>query len=203
MTESQTTASNGGQTPKLLVGFDYTAHSARALDQALRFVAAWPSTRLIVLWARGAHLERRSNEPLELAEERALARLRDTVQERIATLGKAGLWIPRVEAQVMVSELPPEEAIVEHAFLEGADMVMVGTGEKDALDRLILGSVSQAVLRKAPCSVVIVREKAPEPQFAPPRQDRNTSGLGRRHTYHYESRNEQPGVTMPLVFPMG
>jgi nucleotide-binding universal stress UspA family protein len=51
----------------------------------------------------------------------------------------------------------PKKAIPEYAKQWGADLVMVGSHGRSALTRFLLGSVAQAVLRTAPCSVEIVR----------------------------------------------
>jgi len=51
----------------------------------------------------------------------------------------------------------PKKAIPEYAREWGADLIMVGSRRSSALTRFLLGSVAQAVLRTAPCSVEIVR----------------------------------------------
>ena|SRR5208337_3368942 len=51
----------------------------------------------------------------------------------------------------------PKKAVPEYAKEWSADLVMVGSRGRIALTRFLLGSVAQAVLRTAPCSVEIVR----------------------------------------------
>ena len=51
----------------------------------------------------------------------------------------------------------PRKAVVQYAKEWGADFVMVGSHGQGALSRFLLGSVAQAVLRTAPCSVEVVR----------------------------------------------
>lgn len=51
----------------------------------------------------------------------------------------------------------PKKAIPEYAREWGADLIMVGSHRSSAVSRFFLGSVAQAVLRAAPCSVEIVR----------------------------------------------
>ena len=51
----------------------------------------------------------------------------------------------------------PKKAIPEYAGQWRADLVMVGSHGQSALTRFFLGSVAQAILRTAPCSVEIVR----------------------------------------------
>ncbi len=50
----------------------------------------------------------------------------------------------------------PVEEILEVAEREHADLIVVGTGEPGLLDRLLGGSVSQGVARRAHCDVLIV-----------------------------------------------
>ena len=58
----------------------------------------------------------------------------------------------------------PRKAIAEYAKQWGADLIMVGSRRSTAVSRFLLGSVAQAVLRAAHCSVEIVR---PSPRGVP------------------------------------
>jgi nucleotide-binding universal stress UspA family protein len=49
------------------------------------------------------------------------------------------------------------DALVQLAVDVEADVIVLGTREKKGLTRLFLGSVSTAVFRKAPCSVLVAR----------------------------------------------
>jgi len=50
-------------------------------------------------------------------------------------------------------------AIVEEAHTEGADLIVMGTHGRSGLSHVLLGSVAEAVLRKAPCPVLVVQVK--------------------------------------------
>lgn len=52
----------------------------------------------------------------------------------------------------------PFEEIVKAAAGEGADMIVMGTHGRSGLNRLLLGSVAERVIRLAPCPVVTVRQ---------------------------------------------
>jgi nucleotide-binding universal stress UspA family protein len=58
-------------------------------------------------------------------------------------------------AEVVVLDRPPVEAILARA--RGAEAVVVGTRGHGALGRLVLGSVSRGVVRRAACSTLVVR----------------------------------------------
>lgn len=51
------------------------------------------------------------------------------------------------------------EEIVGAAEREGSDLIVMGSRGLSAWKRLLMGSVSQAVVQHAPCSVAIVRPK--------------------------------------------
>jgi nucleotide-binding universal stress UspA family protein len=52
---------------------------------------------------------------------------------------------------------PPRQVIVEEAENWGADLIVMGSRGLGAWNRLLLGSVSSAVVHHAKCSVEIVR----------------------------------------------
>src|SRR5262245_17623216 len=59
------------------------------------------------------------------------------------------------DADVVVVDRPPVEAILAQA--RGADAIVVGTRGHGLLGRLVLGSVSRGVVRRATCSTLVVR----------------------------------------------
>ena len=63
----------------------------------------------------------------------------------------------RVESQVM--EDHPVDMILRAAEETHSDMIVMGTHGRTALARLLLGSVAESVLRKAPCPVLTVRTR--------------------------------------------
>ena len=52
----------------------------------------------------------------------------------------------------------PFEEIVKIAGEERVDMIVMGTHGRSGLDRLLLGSVAERVIRLAPCPVLTVRQ---------------------------------------------
>lgn len=56
---------------------------------------------------------------------------------------------------------PPRQVIVEEAESWGADLILMGSRGLGAWNRLLLGSVSSAVVHHAKCSVEIVRMPKP------------------------------------------
>lgn len=61
----------------------------------------------------------------------------------------------RVESQVMEGD--PVDMILRAAEETNSDVIVMGTHGRTALARLLLGSVAEAVLRKAPCPVLTAK----------------------------------------------
>ncbi len=53
----------------------------------------------------------------------------------------------------------PEQAIVEEAENWGADLIVVGSHGYGFWERMFIGSVSNAIVHHAPCSVLVVRKQ--------------------------------------------
>lgn len=62
-----------------------------------------------------------------------------------------------VEATFLVWTGEPGQGIVSAAEAEGADLVVVGTRALDRAGRFLLGSVSDYVVNRSPCPVLICR----------------------------------------------
>lgn len=80
------------------------------------------------------------------AEETLAARVTAAKQRRITAR-----WLLRVGA--------PFEQIVAAAGDEKADMLVIGTHGRSGLNRLLMGSVAERVVRVAPCPVLTVRPR--------------------------------------------
>jgi nucleotide-binding universal stress UspA family protein len=79
-------------------------------------------------------------------------------------LGRLMKRLPQdVAAERDVLDGIPSQRIVEAAREWVADLVIVGDHNRHILSRFVLGSVSDAVVRHAPCSVLVVREEDQPP----------------------------------------
>lgn len=67
-----------------------------------------------------------------------------------------------VTPKVVVTPLPPEEAIVDLAAEEGADLIVMATLSQSAVGRFLLGSVEDKVRRRSPVPVLFVRPSLAE-----------------------------------------
>ena len=72
--------------------------------------------------------------------------------ERFRTLGFA--------AEGCYRKGDPESAILDYAKEWGADLIVVGSHDRSRMERLLLGSVSESVVKHAPCSVLVLKHRA-------------------------------------------
>jgi len=82
---------------------------------------------------------------LDAEVERATAAVREIADRHAA------------EAEPMVRTGPPADTILEVAAQLPAELIVVGTHGRSGLRRLTLGSVAESVVRRATCSVLVVR----------------------------------------------
>ncbi len=62
-----------------------------------------------------------------------------------------------IKHQVLLKVGVPAEELVEVASREKADIILLGSRGLSGVDRFLLGSTSERVVRHAPCSVLVVR----------------------------------------------
>ena len=77
----------------------------------------------------------------------------------------------------------PADTIAEYAKAQKIDLIVMGTHSRSGLERLLVGSVAEHVIRTAPCPVLTVRH--PEHEFIVPD---STEKAG-----HHDSLEDHPG----------
>lgn len=132
---------------KVLVAIDDSGASQYVIAEAL--TRPWPTGAVLCvqcvldMWTL--------DEVPELVEE-AKHQVKSLVAAAACELTRSGYEVvSEIQAGV------PKKGIVEYAKKWGADLIMVGSHRSSAVARFFVGSVAQAVLRAAPCSVEIVR----------------------------------------------
>jgi nucleotide-binding universal stress UspA family protein len=97
----------------------------------------------------------------------------EALMERLNSMGPIP---PSVEVERYVIEGIATEEIVHFAKDHHCDLIVMGTLGRTGLGRLIMGSVAERVVRKAPCDVLTV--KAPHAQIVPNEEEAMiTAGL--------------------------
>jgi nucleotide-binding universal stress UspA family protein len=68
---------------------------------------------------------------------------------------------PGVRVDRAIEDGDPVTEILETARETGCDLIVMGTHGRTGVGRLLLGSVAEAVLRKAPCPVLTMKASPP------------------------------------------
>ncbi len=150
-----------GTFQKVLLGVDGSTCSEDAANWLLRLPLPAESTvRLVTVIPPMDDIVRASRMvPLPLAEDPVGLdqRLRDEAQQRLESLAAPFEQTGRkVDAEVRGGH--GALGLLEAAEEWGADLIVVGAHGLSAIDRFLLGSVSEHVLRHAPCSVLVVKQ---------------------------------------------
>lgn len=96
-------------------------------------------------------------ETLEAAQQEKLKEGKELAERTAQQLRSAGF-----HAYAVTEEGEPKTAILEKAAEWTADVIFMGSHGRKGIDRFLIGSASEAVLRHAHCSVEIVRIPAVE-----------------------------------------
>jgi len=67
-----------------------------------------------------------------------------------------------IVADYVIYEGSAEECILDYATRQKADVIIMGSHGRRGLKRMILGSVAEHVIRRAPCPVLVVKENEHE-----------------------------------------
>jgi nucleotide-binding universal stress UspA family protein len=133
----------------LVVGYDGSEESKRALERAAAVGRAGASVTVVTAVSIGAHAGGRSMGALNEDEIVAARETLDAVRSSLAAQG--------IDAHAIEGEGDPADVIIEAAKERGADLIVVGTRGRNLAQRLVLGSVSTKVVHEAPCDVLVVR----------------------------------------------
>ena len=82
---------------------------------------------------------------------------------RLQAPGSAFTYEPGVDAaNVVVLRGDPAASLVQHAEHVGASAIVIGTRGRGGIKRAVLGSVSDHVIRHAPCPVIVTTHHGAE-----------------------------------------
>jgi nucleotide-binding universal stress UspA family protein len=139
---------------KILVPIDFSDHVAPVLEWAAH-LAEEHGSRVILLHAyhlpvefqqlEGAYLPDDFWTNVKSETEQALARYADEI-------GAKGIVV-----ETVAREGYPASVIEEEAERQEADLIVIGTRGLSGLKHLLLGSIAERVVQRAPCPVLTVR----------------------------------------------
>ena len=67
--------------------------------------------------------------------------------------------IPWLKVREKVDVGTPDKAIVQRAKIEGSDLIVIATHGRSGLAHILLGSVTEKVIRNAPCPVLTIHPR--------------------------------------------
>jgi nucleotide-binding universal stress UspA family protein len=134
----------------ILVAFDGSEHSRRALDTALK-IAQCSHCPIKIVYAFDKVPAILGDEETEHFIERVMNRGREILAEAAQRVQGTG-----VECSMDNAEGPAAEAILRVAQLEASDLIVIGSRGLSMLQGILLGSVSYRVLHHATVPVLVV-----------------------------------------------
>ncbi|MBC8290803.1 MAG: universal stress protein [Planctomycetes bacterium] len=143
---------------KILVPTDFSEHSARAVrygaELAAKFGAELHLLHCVeqtpILYGEGgAWISPESIVELQAAADQQLQDVPVDPSEGVTVVRKCVDGHPFVE-------------VIRYAKAEETDLIVIGTHGRGAIAHLLLGSVAEKVVRKAPCPVLTVRDQEHE-----------------------------------------
>lgn len=153
----------------IVVGMDFSELSNAAFDEAMRLAALQPHTEIHAL-----HVDSDFRSASKAAAKAAspqtagldghtttiLDRIEAACNDRIERARERESPLSNIERVVTHFRLgSAADQVVQLAVDLDADLVVVGTHGRTGLERLVLGSVANKVLRTARCPVYVVRPK--------------------------------------------
>lgn len=151
----------------IIAGCDLSQHSDNALERAIG-LALLHRAKVVLVHAQAsdAPVAEVDNALLaQLGEVSAAVRAEEAVRlaDKLAEIQSLGLT-----ASVISRIGPPDEVLASAAHDERADLMVIGTHGHSGVARFLLGGVATAILRRAPCDVLVVRGAAVRAPFEKP-----------------------------------
>lgn len=148
---------------RILIAVDGSSPSQEAIDEVAQRPWPQPSTVRVIAAVRSyvppaSEFVPTAYTPEEIMQEHE-SQAKQVVDRAAAHLRTSGLTV-----ETVVREGDPRTVIVDEAKAWGANLIVVGSHGRTRLERLLLGSVAQAVVAHAPCSVEVVRPRGTGPR---------------------------------------
>jgi nucleotide-binding universal stress UspA family protein len=145
---------------RILCPIDFSDYSRHALDHAVTIARWYGSVVKVLHVASGAIISSSPGppgfEPIVLTRP-DLGELMEDLKRFIAPAS-----VPTVTIDPIVLEGNAAGEILREASSMGADLLVMGTHGRSGFERVLLGSVTEKVLRKAACPVLTVPRRHPD-----------------------------------------
>ena len=146
------------QPKQVVVAFDFSEAADVALDRAVELACRAPNHVLHFVAAIDPD-EGFGLEPDEEVDYRYAEAVQSRLLERLGAIFAARAPEQTIEFFVHARIGEAAEEILDLAREIGADLVVIGSHGKTGFRRLLLGSTTEAVVRRARCPVIVARAK--------------------------------------------
>jgi nucleotide-binding universal stress UspA family protein len=144
----------GFQVKRIVVPTDFSEASKKAFPYATALARKFEAS-ITLVYVVPTHLALSLSQLGVILEEK---RLTERAREELPRFRAAELD-PHLNVSTQVLTGGPTYGICQTAESEAADLIVMGTHGHTGFQRFALGSVTEHVLREAPCPVLVVREK--------------------------------------------
>lgn len=171
---------------QVVVAYDFSTSSDEALSRAVDVACRAPHHILHVIAVADPH-KGLTIEPTSKVDYDYAERMQEKVSDRVKATFAGRDATTEVHFFVHVRIGKATEEILSLADEVGADLVFIGSHGRTGLGRLLLGSVSEHVVRAARCPVMVVRaKKYDDVELEPVQQvERSAHRYARPHRYSY------------------
>ena len=151
---SQRPLVNSGEEPRVvLAAVDTSAASERVIAMAARFVRAFPEANLHVLHVlRHSRIDRHAGVPAMGSD------VVDDAKEHLEFHKRLAMRQCRNSVTSHFAVGNPTNEILRFCGELKVDLLVIATHDHSGFERLLLGSIAETLMRKAPCSVTVVRQ---------------------------------------------
>jgi nucleotide-binding universal stress UspA family protein len=144
---------------QVVVAYDFSPSAEQALARAIEVVARAPQHVLHIIAALEPHTDAVAGVPLGEASYEVADQYRELIIERVGAAFAGRPTADDVQFFVHVRIGKPAPQILGLAAEIGADLIFIGSHGRTGVERWLLGSVSERVVREAGCPVMVVRPK--------------------------------------------
>ncbi|CAN5874675.1 universal stress protein [soil metagenome] len=142
----------------VVVGYDFGHSSEPALDRAVQLAGRAPEHVLHVLCAIDPKHGIPSIPAYNGIDYLYAARVQEALAAEVHAACERSKISTRITFFVHARIGKPAEEVLQLASEVGADLVIVGSHSVTGLERLVLGSVSERIVREAHCTVEVARQ---------------------------------------------
>jgi nucleotide-binding universal stress UspA family protein len=144
---------------QVVVAYDFSPSSEQALARAIEVAARAPQHVLHIIIAIESHDPLAGGGLLKSVSYETADSVQKVVLDKVTRVFAGRETAADIQFFVHARIGKPASEILALASEVGADLIFIGSHGKTGVERLLLGSVSERVVREAKCPVMIAREK--------------------------------------------